>query len=78
MPNVLRTAIAYRSDFHGREDWTNARKEPIPVSCPNACAIEYDLVVPEGSSGEDVLKWVEALLERLENDHPGHANVVRL
>ena len=76
MPNRLRTAIAYRSDFVARDAWANARSEPIRVRCPSGCTVEYDLFVPEASSGEDALKWVEALLERLEVHHPGHANVI--
>lgn len=78
MPHALRTAIAYRRDFHGREDWANARREPIPVGCPSGCPVEYDLLVLEHCSGEDALKWVEALLARLEDDHPSHMNVIVL
>ena len=75
MSNVLRTAIAYRLDFREREDWVNARRKPIPVACPD-CATEYHLFVTEDASGEDALKWVEALLEKLELQHPHHGNVI--
>ena len=78
MPGVLRTAIAYRTDFHGREPWAHARSEAIPVACPSGCTVEYDLFVVEDASGEDALKWVEALLDRMEADHPRHDSVVRL
>jgi hypothetical protein len=76
MPNFLRSAIAYRHDFHARETWTGARQETIPVACPTGCAVEYDLLVSEHASGEDALKWVEAVLDRIEEQHPNHLNAI--
>jgi hypothetical protein len=76
MPNILRKAVAYRHDFHAREAWAGARQETIPVSCPSGCAVEYDLLVSEHASGEDALKWVEAVLDYMESEHPRHANVI--
>ena len=66
MAKILRGAIAYRQDCNARESWTNARREAIPVACPSGCAVEYDLFVTEEASGEDALKWVEALLDTIE------------
>jgi hypothetical protein len=78
MPNILRGAIAYRSDFQEREEWANARSEPIPVGCPSGCTVEYDLFVVADASGEDALKWVEVLLARMEAEHPRHDRVIAL
>ena len=78
MSKVLLDAIAYRSDFEARESWTGARRDAIPVSCPLGCAVEYDLLVSERASGEDVLKWVQAVLDRIESDHPRHRHVIVL
>jgi hypothetical protein len=78
MAKVLRDAIAYRHDFAGREDWAGIRKDSIPVGCPSGCWVEYDLLVSERASGEDVLKWVEAVLDRMENQHPIHQNILIL
>ena len=75
MANVLRNAIAYRSGVVVQDAWANARRDPIPVACPE-CAVEYDLFVTENASGEDALKWVEALLEQMESQHPRHDDVV--
>ena len=78
MAKILRNAIAYRQDFRLREDWAGARRKPIPVGCPSGCAVEYDLLVSEQASGEDALKWVEAVLARMELQHPNHENVIFL
>jgi hypothetical protein len=76
MDKVLRGAIAYRQDFDGRESWANARPESIPVSCPSGCMVEYDMVVSERASADEVLRWIEAVLEQMETEHPRHANVI--
>jgi hypothetical protein len=76
MVKVLRDAIAYRHDFHGREAWAGARRDAIPVGCPSGCAVEYDLLVSERASGEDVLKWVEAVLASMERQHPNHESII--
>jgi hypothetical protein len=73
---ILRDAIAYRRDYHAREAWANARQEAIPVGCPSGCMVEYDLFVSEQASGEDALKWVEAVLDRMERQHPNHESVI--
>ena len=75
---ILRNAIACRCDFHGREDWANARSEPILVGWPSGCVVEYETFVLADASGDDTLKWVAALLARLEVHHPDHANVILL
>jgi hypothetical protein len=77
MTKFLQDAIAYRRDFTGREAWAGARREAIPVGCPS-CEVEYDLLVAESASGEDALKWVEAVLDRMERQHPRHDDVIVL
>ncbi len=76
MAKTLRDAVAYRQDFHARETWAGARQEPIPVACPSGCTVEYDLFVSDMAPGEDALKWVEALLDLMESQHPRHDNVI--
>jgi len=76
MSEVPRNAIAYRQDFHAREAWAGARQESIPVACPSGCTVEYDLLVSDTASGEDALKWVEALLDMMESQHPRHDDVI--
>jgi hypothetical protein len=76
MAKFPHNAIAYRNDFHAREHWPGARHETIPVLCPSGCEVEYDLLVSENASGEDALKWVEALLDHMEEHHPHHPNAI--
>jgi hypothetical protein len=78
MAKILRGAIAYRQDCNERESWANARREAIPVACPSSCWVEYDLFVTEEASGEDALKWVEALLDTMEGQHPKHDSIITL